>query len=257
MTIDKDLHGVLSRRHALRAGVGVIVSAIVAACTKKSPSASTPTPTAGTPTASTPSATPTAVSCIVTPEETEGPFFVDEKLNRSDIRTDPSTGSSSAGVPLALAVSVYSVSGSTCTPIEGAVVDIWHCDAGGLYSDVAQNNTSGRKFLRGYQTSDAAGAVRFTTVYPGWYQGRAVHIHFKVRSPSGSARTYEFTSQWFFDEAVTDVVHADAPYNTRGTRTTKNSNDSIYSNNGERLVLPVAKQGDGYTGSFAIGLNLA
>src|SRR5437870_5415445 len=115
-------------------------------------------------------------SCVLTAALTEGPYFVDEKLNRSDIRTDPTTGAVSAGTPLALAFNVSRVANSACTPLTGAYLDVWHCDAAGVYSDVS-GTSSGRRFLRGYQITDAAGQAKFTTVYPGWYQGRAVHIH--------------------------------------------------------------------------------
>src|SRR5205814_677685 len=153
-------------------------------------SPTTPTRGGGDPTSSANSA------CVVTPALTEGPYFVDERLNRSDIRIDPGSGAASSGVPLGLALKLSQTSGSgACTPLAGALVDVWHCDAGGLYSDVSANHTVGRKFLRGYQISDTGGLVQFSTIYPGWYQGRAVHIHFKIRTnPSGSTGL-EFTSQ--------------------------------------------------------------
>src|SRR5215213_1352657 len=104
-------------------------------------------------------------SCIVTPELTEGPYFVDEKLNRSDIRSDPSDNSVRPGVPLALAIRVLGVSGSSCAPLKGAQVDLWHCDAQGVYSDANDpgfGSTKGKKFLRGYQVTDETGLARFT-----------------------------------------------------------------------------------------------
>ena len=123
-------------------------------------------------------------SCIVRPEMTEGPYFVDERLNRSDIRSDPSDGSVRPGVQLALTFVVSRIDDSSCTPFEGAVVDVWHCDAGGIYSDVQDTgfDTVGEKFLRGYQVTDASGVASFVTIYPGWYQGRTVHVHFKARA---------------------------------------------------------------------------
>jgi protocatechuate 3,4-dioxygenase beta subunit len=133
----------------------------------------TPTPTATATSALTPTPSPTSV-CVVRPEMTVGPYFVDEKLNRADIRGDRT------GTELQLTLRVYSV-GSSCTPLVGAFVDIWHCDAAGLYSDVAAEGTAGQTFLRGYQVTDSNGVVNFTTIYPGWYTSRAVHIHFKIR----------------------------------------------------------------------------
>jgi protocatechuate 3,4-dioxygenase beta subunit len=208
-------------------------------------------------------------ACVVTPVLTEGPYFVDEKLNRSDLRTDPSDGSVRPGIPLALKLSVYRIDGATCTPLTGATVDVWHCDARGVYSDVASEGSAGRKFLRGYQVTDGTGAVAFTTVYPGWYRGRAVHIHFKVRLYAGSEKTYEFTSQFFFDEAITDIVHAQAPYNSKGTRDTKNSTDGIFRQpvgdgtgrqSGELLMLALTNAGEGqegYVGGFSMGLRMS
>ena len=139
----------------------------------------------------------TEIACVGRPSLTEGPFFVDEKLNRSDIRSDPSTGTVRAGTKLTIRFNIYRTTGTTCTPLSGAYVDIWHCDASGGYSDVSGQgnpNNIGLKFLRGYQVTDANGTVQFTTIYPGWYSGRTVHIHYKVRLYAGSNKTYEFTS---------------------------------------------------------------
>ena len=113
---------------------------------------------------------------------TEGPYWVEEQLNRSDIRQDPSNGTTKAGTPLTLQINVYQSNTSGCVPVSNAMVDIWHCDAAGLYSDEAANNTVGQKFLRGFQMTDSNGTVTFTTIYPGWYNGRAVHIHVRVRT---------------------------------------------------------------------------
>src|SRR3989442_1083318 len=128
--------------------------------------------------------------CIVRPEQTEGPYFVDDRLNRSDIRSDPSDGSVKEGLPLQLALRVHEIRGQACTPLPGAMVDIWHCDALGVYADVRDRffDTRGKKFLRGYQVTDAAGTVRFLTIYPGWYPVRTVHIHFKIRTHPESDR---------------------------------------------------------------------
>lgn len=197
-------------------------------------------------------ATAADITCIVTPEETEGPYFVDEMLNRSDIRSDPTSGAVSAGIPMALTVRVYNV-GSTCEPISGAHVDIWHCDVGGNYSDVSQNNTVGQKFLRGYQETDSSGVASFTTIYPGWYSGRTVHIHFKVRTFDGSSTTYEFTSQLFFDDSLTDEVYTQSPYSARPNRDVLNSNDNIFN---DMLLMNVVPSGDGYASTFDVGLQM-
>jgi len=195
--------------------------------------------------------------CVVRPQQTEGPYFVDEMLNRSDIRSDPVGGAVKAGVPLALAINVSRVAGGACSPIAGAQVDLWQCDGLGVYSDVtdAGFTTVGQKFLRGYQVTDAAGAARFTTIYPGWYPGRTVHIHFKIRTDPTAARGYEFTSQLYFDDALTDVVHARPPYGDKGQRTTKNRDDRIFSSGGDQLLLAPKASGEGYAATFDIGLQ--
>jgi protocatechuate 3,4-dioxygenase beta subunit len=195
--------------------------------------------------------------CVVRPEQMEGPYFVDEKLNRTDIRSDPANGAVKAGVPLLLAINVSRIAGGACSPIAGAQVDLWHCDGLGVYSDVTDPrfSTVGQKFLRGYQVTDAAGTARFTTIYPGWYPGRAVHIHFKVRTDPTAARGQEFTSQLYFDDALTDAVHARAPYASKGPRDMKNSDDRIFSRGGEQLMLAAKASDQGYAATFDIGLQ--
>jgi len=205
------------------------------------------------------SAIATAPTCVVKPQQTEGPYFVDEKLNRSDIRSDPSDGSVKQGVPLRLVLHVSQLDGSSCKPLSGATVDIWHCDALGVYSDVSDRSfsTVGKKFLRGYQVTDANGTVEFVTIYPGWYPGRTVHIHFKIRTDSASGRGYEFTSQLYFDDALTDRVYAQAPYAARGQRTQRNDRDGIFQDGGEQLMLQLTKDAQGYMGTFDMGLEMA
>jgi protocatechuate 3,4-dioxygenase beta subunit len=194
-------------------------------------------------------------SCVVRPELTEGPYYVDENLNRSDIRSDPSTGVVREGALLALTLNVSRAASGACSSLADAIVDVWHCDATGLYSDVEANGTVGQEFLRGYQVTDVNGVARFTTIYPGWYQGRAVHIHFKVRSAASATSTYEFTSQLFFEDDLTDQVHAEEPYATKGQRDRLNSEDGIYNQGGSQLVLAVTETSDGYAATFDIALE--
>jgi protocatechuate 3,4-dioxygenase beta subunit len=194
-------------------------------------------------------------SCVVRPELTEGPYYVDEELNRSDIRSDPADGTVRAGALLALTFNVSRVASSACQPLADAVVDVWHCDALGVYSDVAALGTGGKKFLRGYQVTDANGVAAFTTIYPGWYQGRAVHLHFKVRSSASSSSAFEFTSQLFFDDTLTDQVHSAEPYAAKGQRDTRNANDGIYNQGGSRMLLSVTQTGQGYAATFDIALD--
>ena len=197
-------------------------------------------------------------SCVVRPEQTEGPYFVDERLNRSDIRSDPTDGRVKPGTPLALTLLVSRLSAGDCQPLPGAQVDIWHCDAQGVYSDVQDPGFSsiGQKFLRGYQVTDARGAVQFVTVYPGWYPGRTVHIHFKIRTATVARRTFEFSSQLYFDDGLTDRVHADPPYAATGLRTTRNQQDWIFRRGGNQLLLVPTTMAGGYSATFAIGLQL-
>jgi protocatechuate 3,4-dioxygenase beta subunit len=243
-----------------------VASAVLSACTSgvasrgTAGSAASPSvlpsasPTLAAP--ATPAATP---ACVVRPAETEGPYFVDEKLNRSDIRVDPVDGASKAGVPLTLTFTVYRADGAACTPLSGVQVDVWHCDGLGVYSDAAAQNTQGKRFLRGYQVTDMAGNATFQTIFPGWYSGRAVHIHFKMRTFTGSQKTYELTSQLFFNDAVLDAVFSQAPYNTRGSRDTRNAGDMVYTsggNSGAQLMLDAVRGAAGYSGAFGIGLQL-
>jgi protocatechuate 3,4-dioxygenase beta subunit len=199
-------------------------------------------------------------ACVVRPEQTEGPYFVDEMLNRSDIRSDPSDGSVKEGVPLRLVINVSQIDGSSCTALAGgAFVDVWQCDALGVYSDVQDPgfDTTGEKFLRGYQVTDVNGATEFMTIYPGWYQGRTVHIHFKVRTDPASQQGYEFTSQLYFDDSITDQVHTREPYAAKGQRTLRNDGDGIFQNGGSQLMPQLAEEGEGYVATFNIGLQVS
>jgi protocatechuate 3,4-dioxygenase beta subunit len=192
--------------------------------------------------------------CFGKLSQTLGPYFVEEKLNRSDIRTDAASGAIKEGLPLQLEFRLSQVGNNICTPLVGATVDVWHCDSTGVYSDVKDPsfNTVGQKFLRGYQTTDAGGIARFTTVYPGWYEGRTVHIHFKIRHQNS-----DFTSQLYFDDAITDKVHAQSPYAAKGQRTLKNAGDDIFKGGGNDLVLTLSEAGQGYKATFEIGLEAA
>jgi protocatechuate 3,4-dioxygenase beta subunit len=239
----------LERREIVRS-IGSLVALGVLGCSGSSSSPTSPSTT-------TPSTGSSNAACVVTPALTEGPYFVDERLNRADIRTDPATGDLRPGVPLTMGLRLSQITtAGACSPLAGALVDVWHCDAAGRYSDIAGNGTSGQKFLRGSQLSDAGGSVQFTTVYPGWYQGRAVHVHFKVRTNPGGSGGLEFRSQMFFDESLTDQVFAQEPYNTRGRRDTTNSGDGIYQSGGTQLVVHLSASGGGYAGNFNISVRV-
>lgn len=183
-----------------------------------------------------------AVACVLTPELTEGPYYIAGEKLRRDIRDGH------PGTLLTLHLSVLNA--STCKSIKGAAVDIWHADAAGNYSGFGAGASS-RTFMRGIQKTDANGVATFTTVYPGWYQGRAVHIHVKVHV--GGAVVH--TGQLFFSDTLTDKVYAAAPYASRGQRNMRNAQDSIFVNGGKTGVLKVAKSGSGYVGSIAMGVH--
>ena len=257
---DKPIGQLLSRRDALKL-LGIGSAAFLAACATPE-GTSTLVPTSASTLASAtqaPSGASTALDCVVRPEMTIGPYFVDEQLNRSDIRSEPSDNSVREGLPLTLAIGVFDVANNSCTPITDAQVDVWHCDAQGVYSGVSDQSfdTTGQKFLRGYQLTDGTGKVQFLTIYPGWYSGRAVHIHFTIRTKATDGSDYQFTSQFFFDDALTDQVHAQEPYASKGQRNMHNTDDNIYNNGGNQLLLNL--QGDntnGYTSAINIGLDL-
>ena len=183
-------------------------------------------------------------ACVVRPQQTEGPFFIDEKLNRSDIRGEPGRGEAKAGDVLQLAFAVSRLNGGACAPLGGAQVDVWHCDATGAYSNGAQ------KFLRGYQVTDGTGTARFVTIYPGAYGGRAVHIHFKIRVPG-----QEYTSQIYFDEAVTDRVYTLEPYARNGQRRLRNDGDGLFRSGGRQLLVTPTPSGAGFATTFDIALS--
>jgi protocatechuate 3,4-dioxygenase beta subunit len=243
-----------TRRQLFAAGGTVGLGALLAACdsgtTTAVPTATVPTTGGGSATVSPQTSSsvtfPDTASCELTPAETEGPYYFDVDSIRSDIREDR------PGAPLRLALRVRD---AACAPISNAVVDIWHCDAGGVYSGFesgARGGGGGRSdqktYLRGAQVTNAEGVVEFRTIYPGWYPGRAVHIHFKVHLN----RSTVLTSQLYFDERTTDAVYAKAPYTSHTGRRTNNDDDRIFD---EKNTLPLTPEGDGYLAVMTIGVK--
>jgi protocatechuate 3,4-dioxygenase beta subunit len=253
----------LTRRQTVLGLGGLGLSGLLAACTGGGSTASdtsgtTAAPTAAATAADTTAATPAdttattpadttaataATSCELTPETTEGPYYLDLGMVRRDITEG------AAGAPLPLTLTVLDT--ASCAPVEGAAVDIWHCDALGAYSGFAAGGGGeGTTFLRGTQITDAAGAVTFDTIYPGWYRGRTVHIHMKVHV---SGRTV-LTGQLFFDDATTDAVHATEPYAQRADRDTRNADDQIFRGGGDRSTLAITPAGSTYPAAMTLGV---
>jgi protocatechuate 3,4-dioxygenase beta subunit len=196
-----------------------------------------------------------ARSCKLTPEVTEGPFYVAlDKIRRDITEGRP-------GVPLTLKLRVVDV--KKCRPLHGAAVDIWHCDAGGLYSDESSNGTSGQTYLRGVQLTNKKGYATIQTIYPGHYTGRATHIHLKVhiggRARGGTLRGGHVsnTGQLFFAESANSSVYALSPYSSDTAPRTLNSSDSIYSQAGgtSAEVVLSGSASAGYVGKITLGVS--
>jgi len=193
-----------------------------------------------------------SATCTVTPELTEGPFYFDVDAIRSDIREDRE------GTPLRLAVRVRDA--DSCEPIENAVVDIWHCDAVGTYSGFEAASQGGpgggggptdeETYLRGAQVTNSEGIVRFTTIYPGWYRGRTVHIHAKVHLDKRTV----LTTQLFTNQAFDERVHAAGPYAEDAGRDTFNDGDGIYE---DGLEMTLSEDGDGVLGVMTFDVRRA
>jgi protocatechuate 3,4-dioxygenase beta subunit len=257
--------------------------------------AATTAPSAPTTATPTTAATATPGTAVLAAEMTEGPYWLDLNLMRSDIREDEQ------GAPFTMKLAVVDV--ATGQPIKGANVDIWHCNAEGIYSgftgaSAAANPGGGqasaqpsgggnpppaasadgqaggpppggpppggqgagggaqkaddRTFLRGIQPTDQSGVATFTTVYPGWYTGRTVHIHVKVNVGGKTIHT----GQLFFDDTYTDTVFKDnAPYNARSARQMRNANDGIFNGGGAGSIVVISNDDKGYTGSMTMGVQ--
>jgi protocatechuate 3,4-dioxygenase beta subunit len=221
----RDLTDLMDRRRALEMLGGAGLSLAAAACMGGS------------------SATTKTAACLLSPESTEGPFYLDTDLLRSNI------AEGLPGTPLVVRMQVQNA--DSCLPLAGAAVDVWHCDAAGVYSGVGQQSSGSPTFLRGVQMTDRNGEVEFSTIYPGWYPGRTVHIHVKVHVGSSDA----YTGQLYFDEAVTDAVFATPPYNDRPGRDTTNATDSVFGSDGTQTTLQLDRAGNGYAGSILLGIR--
>jgi protocatechuate 3,4-dioxygenase beta subunit len=250
----------IDRRQALAALGSVSLGSFLAACGSEDQPApravtttegarATVTPKAGRSSAAAAALLDDARTCAVTAELTEGPYYFDVDSIRSDIREDRE------GALLRLAVRVRDA--GSCQPIENAIVDVWHCDATGLYSgfeSASMGGPGGRRdeetYLRGAQATNADGIVEFKTVYPGWYRGRTVHIHAKVHLD----RQTVLTTQFFFEEAMTERVYAAEPYAGDEGRDVFNDSDGIFD---ESLMLTTARRGDDVLGAITLDVRRA
>jgi protocatechuate 3,4-dioxygenase beta subunit len=192
----------------------------------------------------------------------EGPYWIDARRNRASLTAGITSGSVMTGTTMSLTIQLYDNNGPTYSsnPAHDVQVDIWHCDANGVYSGIAACNTLGEDFLRGYQVTNSEGRVTFTTIYPGWHEGRATHICLRARVyDSLGNTTYNFVSRLFFDDGFSDEIYLMAPYNLRGSRDTRNNSDMIYRGaNTPPLVTAeytTAETGTELVAEVAIGLS--
>lgn len=226
----------ITRRRSLLAAGGALVAAVASGCGIGGGD-DDPTPT----TSSGPDGVASGrVSCVLAPEQTEGPYYVSDSPERRDVTEGR------PGTPLALALEV--VNASSCKPIRGASVDIWHTDALGEYSGVEGDSGT---FMRGVQRTGSDGVARFSTVYPGWYSGRAVHIHVKVHVGGGVVHT----GQLYFPDEATDAAYRAEPYSERPGPDVRNDADFVFRNGGSKSLLDVREKGDGYAASITMGVQ--
>jgi protocatechuate 3,4-dioxygenase beta subunit len=200
-------------------------------------------PSAGTSTSATTTGG-TSAACAVTPTETVGPYPSHADIFRSDVREDR------AGIPLTLNLKVVNAS-ANCAAVSGANVEIWHCDAAGDYSEYGTQTRA--TWLRGVQATNASGDVVFTTVYPGWYQGRATHIHIEVTINGRSVKA----TQIAFPESINNTVYTQSVYARRGSNPMSNASDGIFADSlTSELVTPSGNPSSGYTANFQINVTV-
>lgn len=236
----------LTRREALEALGAVAAVAWTAACS----SDSTASPTSPS---STTSGT-TSSSCAVTPSETEGPYpdHLGMINNQAYYRRDITEGK--PGLPLSLVLTIVNTN-QNCQALANAVVEVWQCDATGNYSEYSQPgfNGTGQTFLRGLQTTDSNGQVTFTTIYPGWYAGRATHIHVDVFINGAIVKT----TQIAFPESTTAAVYATGVYAAKGLNSTTNASDNVFSDGTSRELATLSgSTTTGYTATLTIGVAI-
>ena len=225
----------IGRREALGA-IGAAGAAIAIGCGDSGSTPTSPTTTTTTNTGNT--------ACAVTPTETVGPFPSLTDLFRSDIREGKS------GTQLALTIKVVNTN-SACAPVPNANVEIWHVDAAGNYSQYGTEQA--QTFLRGIQTTNSNGEVTFTTIYPGWYQGRATHIHVEVTMSGRSVKA----TQIAFPESINSAVYATGAYASRGANPISNTSDGIFADSlAAELTTLTGNVATGFATTFQVGVSL-
>ena len=254
----------LDRRSALSA-LGMFGSTFLLGCTHQlAATVDAPRTDAASADAATSGDGSTTGACTVTREGEIGPYFADDSATgfaRSNILSNLDGTETQTGVPFTLNIYVYD-SEKSCAAVAGAQIDIWHCNASGVYSDIEGEGTSTEQWLRGYQLTDANGKVTFTTIVPGWYQGRTTHIHLRIRSSYSEASSTTDgtnTTQVFFPQALVDTLATSvAPYNAEGTNPTTNASDRVYAQEtaGTMLMSPTGDTASGYTASVSIYLPI-
>ncbi len=232
----------IGRREVMRVIGAAGAAAFAFGCGGETPTSPSTTTSSTTGAASTGVAS-TNAACAVTPTETVGPYPSLVDLLRNDIREGKS------GVPLALTVKVVNAN-SGCAAVPNVNVEIWQCDATGNYSEYGSQ--AAQTYLRGIQTTDANGEVNFTTIYPGWYQGRATHIHLEVTRNGVSVKA----TQIAFPESVNATVYASGVYASRGVNPTSNASDGIFADSlAAELVTPTGDPASGYAARCQIGIS--
>ncbi|HEY4121750.1 MAG TPA: hypothetical protein VGM56_27980 [Byssovorax sp.] len=210
------------------------------------------------------SATGGSATCTASPEGEIGPYFADDsdpRFNRSDVRSNLDGSNTQGGVPFALTIRIVDAENG-CAPYANAQVDIWHCSADGIYSDEGVEDTTTEQWLRGFQLTGADGSVTFTTIIPGWYQGRTTHIHVRVRSTYSDASSTTDganTTQVFFAQGVIDSIYTSvAPYSAKGLNTTTNASDHVYTGeeHGANELTLTGSAAAGFAASCVIGLPI-
>jgi len=182
-------------------------------------------------------------ACTLYPQQTAGPYYLDLDLLRRDIREGK------PGTELSVVLRVQS---AACSALKDLAVDLWHCDAEGVYSgfpgQLGGLDTTGLTFLRGTQVTDGDGIARFDSIYPGWYPGRTTHIHFRIHTSS----TTEATSQLYFPENITEGIYAMSPYDVRGPKDTPNALDGIATANPPPLAMITGDASSRYVAEIVV-----